>query len=104
MEQFWLWSMWFPSLPDPSSLIYVVTGEVKRRACARPHRNAMALKAVVQLEWANMSDDYLLKSCRHSDPGWGICWLPRADPLRNKELYINLIISKNLFCVCVVVQ
>jgi len=60
--------MWPPSSPDLSPLDYAVWGIVERRACATPHRNVADLKIAVEQEWANMSDDFLVKTCRSFRP------------------------------------
>ncbi len=40
-------------------------GKVERKACATPHKNVAALKAVVgQREWANIFEELAIKSYR----------------------------------------
>ena len=43
-------------------------GAVERKACATPHANVDALKAAVEKEWAEMSVEFVVKSCRAFRP------------------------------------
>ena len=65
---FWPWSMWPPSSPDLSPLDYSIWAVVEKRACATPHQKVEDLKGAVEREWAAMSDEFVVKTCRSFRP------------------------------------
>ena len=68
LEQSWPWTIWPPSSPDLSPLDYAIWGEIERKACATPHPNVASLKAAVEKEWMEMSEAYVIKSCKAFRP------------------------------------
>ena len=64
LSAFWPWGIWPPASPDLNPLDYAIWGNVERVACARPHPSVDALKAAVEQEWANMSAEFVIKSCK----------------------------------------
>ena len=60
----WPWSMWPPSSPDCNPLDYGIWGIVERRACATPHLSVDALKAAVDAQWHEMSEDFIQNTCK----------------------------------------
>ena len=60
--------MWLPSSPDCNHLDFRIWGVVESRACATAHLNVDALKASVDREWAAMSEDYVIKTCKAFRP------------------------------------
>jgi len=40
-----------------------VWGNVKRKACSRPHPSVGALKSAMEKEYANMSEDFIKNTC-----------------------------------------
>ncbi len=83
-DRFWPWTSWPPSSPDLSPLDFGVWGNVERVACATPHQNVDELKAAVEKEWAEMSEDFVIKNAPCSGPGWRQCSRQRGDISRNK--------------------
>ena len=61
---FWDKSLWPPSSPDLNPLDYGVWSVVEARACATPHRNVAELRASVDEQWANMSEEFIRNTCR----------------------------------------
>ncbi|QQP53735.1 Putative transposable element [Caligus rogercresseyi] len=64
MPKFWAKEVWPSSSPDLNPLDYAVWGELERHACATPHPSVEALKASILEAWANMSSNFVVKSCR----------------------------------------
>ncbi|QQP56346.1 Uncharacterized protein FKW44_000965 [Caligus rogercresseyi] len=56
--------VWPSSSPDLNPLDYAVWGELERHACATPPPSVEALKASILEAWANMSSNFVVKSCR----------------------------------------
>ena len=50
---------------DPSDSLSSVEAE----ACKRPHYSWETLKASIRAAWANMSKDYIIKTCKAFQPG-----------------------------------
>ncbi|QQP48705.1 Uncharacterized protein FKW44_009100, partial [Caligus rogercresseyi] len=57
-----------PSSPDCKPLDYGIWGVVERKACSIPHASVDALKAAVEKEWAEMSVDFIVKTCKPFRP------------------------------------
>ncbi|QQP56781.1 Uncharacterized protein FKW44_001558, partial [Caligus rogercresseyi] len=68
LAAFWPWSMWPPSSPDCNPLDYGICGVVERKTCSIPHASVDALKAAVEKEWAEMSVDFIVKTCKAFRP------------------------------------
>jgi len=68
LANFLPWTKWPPSSPDLNPLDYGIWGNVERKACAAPHPNVASLKAAVEQEWTNMSEDFVVKTCRAFRP------------------------------------
>ncbi|QQP40983.1 Putative transposable element [Caligus rogercresseyi] len=68
LAAFWPWSMWPPSSPDCNPLDYGIWGVVERKACSIPHASVDALKAAVEKERAEMSVDFIVKTCKAFRP------------------------------------
>ncbi|QQP48702.1 Uncharacterized protein FKW44_009096 [Caligus rogercresseyi] len=62
------WSIWPPSRPDCNPLDYGIWGVVERKACSIPHASVDVLKAAVEKEWAEMSVDFIVKTCKAFKP------------------------------------
>ncbi len=60
--------MWPPSSPDLSPLDFAVWGEMERKACSILQPNVESLKEAVECEWAAMSTDFIVSSCRAFRP------------------------------------
>lgn len=41
---------------------------MERKACAAPHPNVDSLKASVEEEWANMTGEFIMKTCKAFRP------------------------------------
>ncbi|QQP41319.1 Uncharacterized protein FKW44_015644 [Caligus rogercresseyi] len=54
--------------PDCNPLDYGIWGVVERKACSIPHASVDALKAAVEKEWAEMSVDFIVKTCKAFRP------------------------------------
>ncbi|QQP55954.1 Uncharacterized protein FKW44_000458 [Caligus rogercresseyi] len=65
--------MWPPSSPDCNPLDYGIWGVMERKTCSIYHVSVHALKAVVEKEWAEMSVDFIVKTCKASGPGSRPC-------------------------------
>ena len=63
LAKFWTKEMWPPSSPDLNPLDYSIWSVVESKACAQPHANVQMLKASVNKEWANMSEEYVARTC-----------------------------------------
>ena len=63
LKNFWPWTIWPPSSPDLNPCDYGIWGNVERKAYARPHPSVDAMKADVDEEWANMSEDFIRRTC-----------------------------------------
>ncbi|QQP35051.1 Uncharacterized protein FKW44_023167 [Caligus rogercresseyi] len=57
-----------PQLPDCNTLDYGIWGVVERKACSIPHASVDSLKAPVEKEWAEMSVDFIVKTCKAFRP------------------------------------
>ncbi len=64
LAAFWPWTMWPPSSPDLSPMDYAVWGELNRKVCSITQPSVEALKAAVEREWAAMSPEFIISSCR----------------------------------------
>lgn len=62
-DEFWPWSMWPPSSPDLNPLDYAIWGKLEATACRTAHPSTTALKISVEEAWANLSADFVIKSC-----------------------------------------
>ncbi|QQP34837.1 Putative transposable element, partial [Caligus rogercresseyi] len=49
-------------------LDYGIWGVAERKACSIPHASVDALKAAVEKEWAEMSVDFIVKTCKAFRP------------------------------------
>ncbi|QQP38996.1 Transposable element tcb2 transposase [Caligus rogercresseyi] len=56
------------SSPDCNPLDYGIWGVVERKTCSIPHASVDALKAAVEKEWAEMSVDFIVKTCKAFRP------------------------------------
>ncbi len=63
-QHFWDMSFWPPQSPDANPLDYGIWGTLDTRACATPHHSVANLKASVELEWDNMGEDFIRKTCK----------------------------------------
>ncbi|QQP36906.1 Uncharacterized protein FKW44_022142 [Caligus rogercresseyi] len=52
------------SSPDLNPLDFAVWGELERKTNKTPHPNVDALKATIRTEWDNMSEEFLINSCK----------------------------------------
>lgn len=57
---FWSKAMWPPNSPNLNPLDYHVWTRVEAKACAKGHPNITSLKALVDKEWAKISDNSLI--------------------------------------------
>ncbi|QQP48937.1 Transposable element tcb2 transposase [Caligus rogercresseyi] len=73
LAAFWPGSMWPPSSSDCNPLDYGIWVVVERKACSIPHASVDALKAAVEKEWAEMSVDFIVKTCKAFRPGSRPC-------------------------------
>ncbi|QQP48684.1 Uncharacterized protein FKW44_009066, partial [Caligus rogercresseyi] len=64
MAHFWPKDMWPSSSPDLNPLDFAVWGELERKTNKTPHPNVDALKATIRTEWDNMSEEFLINSCK----------------------------------------
>ncbi|QQP53087.1 Uncharacterized protein FKW44_005431, partial [Caligus rogercresseyi] len=64
MAHFWPKDMWPSSLPDLNLLDFAVWGELERRTNRTPHPIVDALQATIRTEWDNMSEEFLINSCK----------------------------------------
>ncbi|QQP35032.1 Transposable element tcb2 transposase [Caligus rogercresseyi] len=64
VAHFWSKEMWPSSSPDLNSLDFAVWGELERKTNRTPHPNVDALKATIRTEWDNMSEEFLINSCK----------------------------------------
>ncbi|QQP36795.1 Uncharacterized protein FKW44_021994, partial [Caligus rogercresseyi] len=64
MAHFWPKDMLPSSSPDLNPLDFVVWGELDRKINRTPHPNVDALKAPIRTEWDNMSEEFLINSCK----------------------------------------
>ncbi len=64
LADFWPFELWPPSSPDLNPLDFGVWGVVERRACATSHPSVASLKAAVEKEWTDMSEDVRNIRCR----------------------------------------
>ncbi|QQP41925.1 Uncharacterized protein FKW44_016437 [Caligus rogercresseyi] len=64
MVHFWQKDMWLSSSPDLNPLDFAVWDELKRKINRTPHPNVDALKATIRMEWDNMSEEFLINSCK----------------------------------------
>ncbi|QQP36050.1 Uncharacterized protein FKW44_021026 [Caligus rogercresseyi] len=60
---FWSANYWPPSSPDLNSLDFAVWGFLEKETNSTPHPNVDSLKACNAAAWANMSTDFIKKSC-----------------------------------------
>ncbi|QQP53696.1 Uncharacterized protein FKW44_006259 [Caligus rogercresseyi] len=56
--------MWPSSSPDLNPLYFAMLGELERKTNRTPHPNVDALKAIIRTEWDNMSEEFLINSCK----------------------------------------
>lgn len=59
----WSPDMWPPASPDANPLDYGVWGVFKGRACDRHHMTVESLVNSVDNAWANMTEDFIIKTC-----------------------------------------
>ncbi|QQP51070.1 Uncharacterized protein FKW44_012286, partial [Caligus rogercresseyi] len=64
MAHFWPKDMWPSSSPDLNPLDFAVWGELEKKTNRTPHPNVDALKATIRTEWDNMSEEFLINSCK----------------------------------------
>ncbi|QQP55087.1 Uncharacterized protein FKW44_008153 [Caligus rogercresseyi] len=60
---FWPANYWPPSSPDLNPLDFAVWGFLERETNSTPHLNVDSLKASIIATWANISTDFIKKSC-----------------------------------------
>ncbi len=68
LANFWPADFWPPSSTDCAPLDYGIWGYVESKTCATPHKSVDDLKASVEQEWANMSEDHVMKVCQAFRP------------------------------------
>ena len=68
LADFWSWTIWPPSSPDLNPMDFATWGAVESKACSSPHPSVDAMKASVELEWTNMSVDFVKSSCSKFRP------------------------------------
>ena len=61
---FWPEDFWPPSSPDLNPLDYAMWGVLDRATNKTSHPNIDSLKAAIIKEWDNLSEDFIVKSCR----------------------------------------
>lgn len=64
MRNFWSKEMWPPSSPDLNPLDYSIWGVMNSKACAKSHRNLADLRASILRAWDELSEDYVIKTCK----------------------------------------
>ena len=64
MAKFWSKEVWPPSSPDLNPLDFAVWGFLERATNKTSHPSVDALKGVIRREWAKMSSDFIVSSCR----------------------------------------
>ncbi|QQP50208.1 Uncharacterized protein FKW44_011135 [Caligus rogercresseyi] len=52
------------SSPDLNPLDFAMLGELKRDTNRTPHPNVDAIKTTIRTEWGNMSEEFLINSCK----------------------------------------
>ncbi len=62
LPDFWPWGIWPPSSPDLNPLDYAMWGTVESKARGNPHGSVVDMKAVVEREWANISEDFVRRA------------------------------------------
>ncbi|QQP48981.1 Uncharacterized protein FKW44_009476, partial [Caligus rogercresseyi] len=70
MAHFWPKDMWPSSSPDLNPLDFAVWGELEKKTNRTPHPNVDALKATIRTEWDNMSEEFLINSCKAFGAVW----------------------------------
>ncbi|QQP50366.1 Uncharacterized protein FKW44_011354 [Caligus rogercresseyi] len=55
---------WLFSSPDLNPSDFAVWGELERKTNRTPHPNVDALKTTIRTEWDNMSEEFLINSCK----------------------------------------
>lgn len=61
---FWAKDLWPPSSPDLNPLDYAVWGVLEARVNKTSHPNTESLKTAIKEAWADLSDDFIVNSCR----------------------------------------
>ncbi|QQP37170.1 Uncharacterized protein FKW44_017363, partial [Caligus rogercresseyi] len=60
---FWPANYWPPTSPDLNPLDFAVWGFLQRESNSTPHPNVDSLKASITAAWANISTNFIKKSC-----------------------------------------
>ena len=68
LAAFWPANLGPPQSPDLNPLNYSIWGVVEAEACKTSHQNVDDLKASAALAWFNMSEKYLVATCRSFRP------------------------------------
>lgn len=64
LTDFWDKDVWPPFSPDLNPLDYGIWGVMEREACATHHNSLETLKASITEAWDNLSDEFVVKTCR----------------------------------------
>ena len=83
-------SLWPPSNPDPAPLDYAIWSLLENKTNAFSHPNIGLLKTVIEEEWNEMSEEFILKAYKS--------FRRRVDTIIEKKIAVILRVNL-LFCV-----
>ncbi len=76
-------ALWPPSSPDLNPLDFGTWGVVEKRACKTSHPNLEALKAAINKEWEDMTEDLVQKVCSRFWPHLKVCITAEGVPFED---------------------